>query len=85
MKVLQTVLLAILVSSICCDRILVILDNKALEQTHWKFFDMLKKEGEVEIAYSYGKNKIELKAYDKFKYEHIVVMCTSMKGKVCLM
>jgi hypothetical protein len=40
----------------------------------------LKKEGELEIAYSFGKNKIELNYYDRFRYEHIVVMCTSAKG-----
>ena len=84
MKIFFTIVLAMLVVSVCTDKILAILDNKVLEDTHGKFFEMLKKEGELEIAYSYGKNKIELKHYDKFRYDHIIVMCTSSKGIILI-
>ena len=66
------------------SKILAILDNKLLEETHWKFFDMLRKEGELEIAYSFGRDKIELKYYDRFRYDHIVVIATSAKGTLCI-
>jgi len=78
MKILLTILA--LLAVIHSSKILAILDNKLIEETHWKFFDMLKKEGELEIAYSFGRDKIELKYYDRFRYDHIVVMSTSAKG-----
>ena len=67
------------------DRILVIFDNADLIKTHSKFISLLTsprnnktKDNEVEIAYTYQKgNPIQLKNYDRFKYESIVVMCTS--------
>jgi hypothetical protein len=67
------------------DRILVIVDNADLIKTHSKFLSLLAsprsnktKDNEVEIAYTYQKgNPIQLKNYDRFKYDSIVVMCTS--------
>ena len=78
----KLLILSLLVLLAFGDKILVILDNKQLEQTHSQFFQLLKAEGrhQVEIAHSFGRNNIELKYYDRFRYEHIVVMCTSDKG-----
>lgn len=67
------------------DRILVIVDNADLVKTHSRFISLLAsprnnktKDNEVEIAYTYQKgNPIQLKNYDRFRYESIVVMCTS--------
>lgn len=67
------------------DKILVILDNADLANTHSRFISLLAnprsnktKDNEVEIAYTYQKtNPIQLKNYDRFKYDSIVVMCTS--------
>jgi hypothetical protein len=66
------------------DRILVIVDNADLVKTHSRFIFLLtsphnnKTDNEVEIAYTYQKgNPIQLKNYDRFKYDSIVVMCTS--------
>lgn len=68
------------------DKILVVLDNAQLQSTHSKLLSLLvsprnnkTKENEVEIAYSFGPQAIELKKYDRFKYDSIVVMCTSEK------
>ena len=80
MKIFTLLLISIILSSIAADKILAILDNKAIEDTHSSFFNMLRKEGDLEIAYSSGRSKIELKYYDKFRYDHIIVMCTSTKG-----
>ena len=63
-----------------CSRVLAILDSKALLNTHSEFFKLLSADNELEFAYSLGKNSIELKYFDRFRYEHIVVMCTSSKG-----
>jgi hypothetical protein len=80
----KLILISLLVLLVVGDKILVVLDNKQLESTHSQFFDILRDSGshEVEIAYSFGKSNIELKYYDRFRYEHIVVMCTSDKGTV---
>lgn len=43
---------------------------------------MLKSAHNVEIAYSFSKSKIELKTYDRFKYDHVIVMCLSAKETV---
>jgi hypothetical protein len=80
LKILLVILAAFTI--VHSSKILAILDNKLIEETHWKFFDLLKKEGELEIAYSFGKDKIELKYYDRFRYDHIVVMSTSAKGTI---
>lgn len=79
----KLLILSLLVLLAFGDKILVILDNKQLETSHSQFFELLKGEGkhQVEIAHSFGKNNIELKYYDRFRYQHIVVMCTSDKGK----
>lgn len=73
-------ILAILLALSTCSRILAILDNKSLQNTHSLFFKLLEKDNELEFAYSFEKNNIELKYYDRFRYDHIVVMCTSAKG-----
>jgi len=78
-------LFSFLLFMVVSDKILVVLDSKNLEKTHSQFFDLLKKSGEsnqVEFAYSFGKNSIELKYYDRFRYDHIVIMCTSDKGNL---
>lgn len=62
-----------------CDNILMVLDSTQLEKTHTKLISMLKSAHNVEIAYSFGKSKIELKTYDRFKYDHVIVMCLSAK------
>ena len=80
MKILFTVTLVCLLALAQSTKILAVLDSKATEQTHFKFFEMLKNEGELELAYSFGKDKIELKYYDRFRYDHIIIMCTSSKG-----
>jgi hypothetical protein len=81
MNIKSIFLLSVLVLLVMGDKILVVLDNKNLEKTHSQFFDLLKQHSnQVEFAYSFGKNSIELKYYDRFRYEHIVVMCTSDKG-----
>lgn len=41
---------------------------------------MLKSSHNVEFAYTFGKTKIELKNYDRFKYQHVIVMGLSTKG-----
>ena len=45
---------------------------------------MLKSAHNFEIAYSFSKSKIELKTYDRFKYDHVIVMCLSAKGILSL-
>ncbi len=79
----KAILFTFLLMLVIGDKILVIVDNKQLEQTHSEFLELLKGQRghEVEIAHSFGKNNIELKYYDRFRYDHIVVMCTSDKGK----
>lgn len=72
-------LLCLILALANTSRILVILDNKNLEQTHSEFFKLLAHNNELEFAYSFGKNNIELKYFDRFRYEHIVVMATSAK------
>ena len=69
------------------DKILVILDNAELKNTHSKFLSLLAsprsnktKENQVEIAFSFASTPIELKNFDRFRYDSIVVMCTSEKG-----
>lgn len=69
------------------DKILVIFDNAQLKTTHSKLLSLLAnprsnktKENEVEVAYSFGSGAIELKNFDRFRYDSIVVMCTSEKG-----
>ncbi len=67
------------------DRILLIVDNADLINTHSRFISLLAsprsnktKDNEVEIALTYQKTSpIQLKNYDRFKYDSIVVMCTS--------
>lgn len=79
---IKTILFCLLVTLLAADKILVVLDNKQLLETHSQFFTLLKETGsenEVEFAFSFGKDNIELKYYDKFRYDHIVVMCTSEK------
>lgn len=68
------------------DKILVVLDNAELKNTHSRLLSLLAsprsnktKENDVEIAFSFGPKAIELKNYDRFKYDSIVVMCTSEK------
>lgn len=75
--------LSLLSFLVLSDKILVVLDNKNLEKTHSQFFSLLQQSSasnQVEFAYSFGKTPIELKYYDRFKYDHIVVLCTSEKG-----
>ncbi len=67
-----------------CDNILMVLDSTQLEKTHTKLISMLKSAHNVEIAYSFGKSKIELKTYDRFKYDHVIVMCLSAKCIICI-
>ncbi len=67
-----------------CDNILMVLDSTQLEKTHTKLISMLKSAHNVEIAYSFGKSKIELKTYDRFKYDHVIVMCLSAKCIICV-
>lgn len=83
----KLLILSLLVLLVVGDKILVIVDNKQLEDTHSQFFGLLKGDGRhsVEIAHSFGRNNIELKYYDRFRYDHIIVMCTSDKGKTHLM
>ena len=38
---------------------------------------MLQKHHSLNVEYSFRKEKIELKNYDRFIYDHIIVMCTS--------
>lgn len=78
----KLLILSLLILLVVGDKILVILDNKQLEDTHSQFFGLLKGDGRhsVEIAHSFGRNNIELKYYDRFRYEHIIVMSTSDKG-----
>lgn len=82
----KLLVLSFLVLLVVSDKILVILDNKQLEDTHSQFFELLKgeKNHQVEIAYSFGRSNIELKYYDRFRYDHIIVMCTSDKGNMQL-
>ena len=63
-----------------CDNILIILDNALLKQTHSQLIELLQSTHNVEIAYTFGKTKIELKTYDRFKYHHVIVMGLSAKG-----
>lgn len=62
------------------SKILAILDNKALQTSHSDFFSLLEKHYDLSFAYSFEKNPIELKYFDRFIYDHIIVMCTSAKG-----
>lgn len=78
MKILFLVALLMALSN--CDRILVIMDSKSFLNTHSDFFKLLEKGNTVEFAYSFDRNNIELRYFDQFRYEHIVVMCTSAKG-----
>lgn len=82
MSNLKVALLVVLVAAVCSDKILAILDSKDLEKTHSTFFSLLTQGGQhqVEFAHSFGKSNIELKYYDRFRYDHIVVFCTSDKG-----
>lgn len=75
--VLILTLLTLLTS---CSKVLAILDSKTLLTTHSEFFKLLAKNNELEYAYSFGKNNIELKYFDRFRYEHIIVLSTSAKG-----
>lgn len=70
---------AIFIAMAVSENILIILDNAQLRQTHSKIISLLQSTHSVEIAYSFGKTKIELKAYDRFKYDHVIVMCLSGK------
>lgn len=74
-------ILALLTLLTSCSKVLAILDSKTLLTTHSEFFKLLSKNNELEYAYSFGKNNIELKYFDRFRYEHIIVMCTSAKGR----
>lgn len=74
--------LAMLLVASSCSRILVILDNKSLKTTHSEFFELLERGNELEFAFSFEKHNIELKYYDRFRYDHIIVMCTSAKGNL---
>ena len=77
-------LLTFMVSVASCGRVLVVVDNRNLEETHSQFIESLKLGGEnsVSVAYSFGIDAIKLKHYDQHKYEHIVVMSTSDKGSI---
>ncbi len=73
------ILITVLAWFSTCDSILLILDNTQLTQTHSKMITMLKSSHTVQIAYSFGKTKIQLKTYDRFKYDHVIVMSLSAK------
>ena len=77
--VLVIVCLALLAIPAATDKILVILDNADIVKTHSKFFTMLQVSHSVEVVYSFGTEKIKLKNYDRFKYDHVIVMCLSSK------
>lgn len=49
---LATILALLLVLS-SCSRILAILDNKSLQDTHSLFFKLLEKDNQLEFAYSF--------------------------------
>lgn len=80
---MKALIFSLLLLCIICDRVLVVLDNRNLENTHSRFLDLLRNKGKnnVEIAYSFGSQAIQLKYYDQHKYEHIVILGTSDKGK----
>ena len=78
---ISLLVLALVIPS-SCDKILVISDNADVSTTHSQFLSMLKKSHEVDIAYSFGSEKIELKKYDRFNYEHVIVMSLSSKGNL---
>ena len=63
-----------------CDKILVISDSSDVTTTHSQFLSMLKRSHDVDIAYSFGKEKIQLKNYDRFNYKHVIVMSLSSQG-----
>jgi hypothetical protein len=56
----KLLILSLLVLLVVGDKILVIVDNKQLEDTHSQFFGLLKGDSKhsVEIAHSFGRNNI---------------------------
>ena len=77
---LALVILAIFIPASNCDNILVVSDNADISSTHSAFLAMLNKNHHVDVAYSFGKEKIQLKKYDRFNYQHLIVMGLSVKG-----
>lgn len=79
---IAVLLLAVLVVALPagCERILLISDSADIETTHSQFLNMLKNSHEVEVAFSFGKNKISLRNYDRFNYQHVIVMSLSTAG-----
>lgn len=63
-----------------CDNILVVSDDANIGTSHSQFLSMLRKSHHVDIAYSFGSNKINIKNYDRFNYQHVIVMSLSTKG-----
>ena len=82
MRFRNLLVLAALLLLATCDNILVVLDNAELVNTHSQLLDMLKSSHNVEVRYNFDKEKISLKNYDRFKYQHVIVMSLSTKCKV---
>lgn len=80
----RILLFVLSVTTIATNHVLVILDNANILDTHSQFLELLRAKYNVELSYVFGKEKIELKNYDQFRYQHIIVMCTSETCKHCL-